>query len=255
VEVSESEDGATGNIWRIGSRLANTPSSLFKLQMRSVAAPYLFKEKEKAERVSKDAQVMEAGRLKRILETTRAGYNDVVGGVRVEMLPDQQLFVIVGTEDGIAGVESFIKAAEQLAMEEAIKKEALAASRAPKMRAIPAPHLFSNEDRLKQVMKECDDAQGLWLMSYEDLIQQVGLKEGRGLIRSVRVEQRPDQKLFVLIGLEDGIVGVETLILAAERNAAERDARDFEREMATKAEREAEARQVKEAAEKAKKSE
>jgi len=45
------------------------------------------------------------------------------------------------------------------------------------------------------------------------------------------------------------------LILAAERNAAERDARDFEGEMATKAEREAEDRRVKEAAEKAKKSE
>jgi len=143
VEVTESDDGATGNTWRIGSRLANTPPSLFKLQMRSVAAPYLFHDKEKAERVRKDAVELEGRRLERILETTRAGYNDIVGGARVEMLPEQYIFVIIGTEDGIAGVESFIKAAEQLAMEEAAKKEALAASLAPKMRAVLAPHLFT----------------------------------------------------------------------------------------------------------------
>lgn len=124
VEVVESEDGVGGNIWRIGSRLANTPASLFKLQMRSVAAPHLFRDPAKAERVAKDAQDVEAGRLKRIVETTRAGFNDIVGGARVEMLPDQSLFVIVGSEDGIAGVESFIKAAEQIAAEKRAEEKA-----------------------------------------------------------------------------------------------------------------------------------
>lgn len=224
VEVVESEDGSTGNIWRFGSLLANTPASVFTLQMRSVAAPYLFRDKEKAERVGKDATNAEAGRLKRILETTRAGYNDIVGGARVELLPDQHLFVIVGSEAGIAGMEGFIKAAEQLAMEEVTKKEALAASLTPKMRAVLAPHLFNNPARLDRVTKECEEAQKEWLLSYHDVNARVGLKDGVSLVHAIRVVQRPDQKLFMLIGLEDGIAGIETLIQAAEKNAANEDA-------------------------------
>ena len=171
------------------------------------------------------------------------------------MLPDQRLFVIVGTEDGIAGVESFIKAAEQMAMEEATKKEALIVTLGPKMRAVMVPHLFNNEARLKRVMKECDEAQERWLLSYYDVMERLGLKDSRGVVRAVRVEQHPDQKLLLLIGSEDGIAGMESLIQVAEKNAAEQDERVFEEEMAAKATREAEARKVKEAAEKAKKSE
>jgi hypothetical protein len=224
VEVTEGENGATGNTWRIGNRLANTPPSLFKLQMRSVAAPYLFKDKDNAPRVKQAAETLEEGRLDRIMETTRAGYNDIIGGARVEMLPDQHLFVIVGSEDGIAGIESFIKAAEQLAMEEATKIEALAATIAPKMRAVPAPHLFNNEARLKRVKEECDNAQEVWVLSYLDLLARVGADDERSGVCGIRVQPRPDQKLFMLIGLEDGIAGLETLILAAEKNAADEDA-------------------------------
>ena len=222
VEVTESENGATGNTWRIGNRLANTPPSLFKLQMRSVAAPYLSKDTDKAPRVKQAAETLEAERLKRILETTRAGYNDIVGGARVEILPEQHLFVIVGSEDGIAGVESFIKAAEQMAMDEATKKQALAATLTPKMRAVLAPHLFESEARLKRIMQECNDAQGFWDLSYDELMKRAGLNNRQS---EVRVQQRSDQKLFVLIGSEDGIVGMETLIQAAEKNAADEDAK------------------------------
>lgn len=221
VEVAEGEDGATGNTWRIGSQLANTPSSLFRLQMRSVAAPNLFNNKEKAERVREDAVSLEGRRLERILETTRAGYNDIVGGARVEMLPEQRIFVIVGTEDGIEGIEGFIQAAEQLAVEEAARKTAVAASLAPKMRAVFAPHLFANEARLQGITEEFGNVQGLWNDSHAQLMNMAGIDDRRG---GVCVQQRPEQKLFVLIGSEEDIAGMESLIQAAEKNAEEVDA-------------------------------
>jgi hypothetical protein len=59
----------------------------------------------------------------------------------------------------------------------------------------------------------------------------------------------------VLIGSEDGIAGMETLIQAAEKNAAEQDEEDAERVKAIMAEKEAAARKEQEAAERAKKSE
>lgn len=118
VEVSENEETILGNTWRIGNQLATTPASLFQLKMRSVAAPHLFGKKDGAESVREAAQNLEAGRLKRILESTRAGYNEIVGGARVELLPEQNIMVIIGSEDGVEGLEGFIKAAEQIAAEE-----------------------------------------------------------------------------------------------------------------------------------------
>jgi len=72
----------------------------------------------------------------------------------------------------------------------------------------------------------------MWKLSDENMMSGVGLRNRLG---EVRVQQRPDQKLFVLIGPEDGIAGVESLIQAAERNAADQDTREFEEEMAAKA--------------------
>lgn len=123
VEISERDGGAPSNTWRIGSRLATTPATLFQLKMRSVAAPCLFGS-DKAKSVQNAAADLEALRLKRILESDRAGYNEVVGGARVELLPEQNIMVIIGSEDGVAGMESFIKAAEQLAADEAEWKKA-----------------------------------------------------------------------------------------------------------------------------------
>lgn len=182
VEVVESEDGAAGNIWRIGSHLGNNPPSVFTLQIRSVVAPYLFRDKEKADRVGKDAQNAEAGRLKRMLETIRAGYNDIVGGARVEMLPDQHLFVIVGSEAGIAGVGASSRPQSSSPWRKRRKKETLAASLSPKMPAVLAPHLFNNQARLDQVTKECDDAQKEWILSCYDLIKRAGLKDDQNLV-------------------------------------------------------------------------
>lgn len=221
--VEVTEDGAAANIWRIGSRLAMTPPTLFQLKMRSVAAPHLCRDKEKAMKVKKDAEDLEQDRLKRILESSRAGYNDVLGAVRLELLPDQNMFVLVGNEDGIAGMESFIKAAEQLAVDEEAKKEALATSLAPTMRAVLVPHLFNNETRLERVIKEIESVQRLWIASQIDLMQMAGID---GPPRVIRIEPRRDQKLFMLIGSEKAIDGMESLVLAAEKNAAEQDAEE-----------------------------
>lgn len=253
--VEVTEDSATANIWRIGSRLAMTPPTLFQLKMRSVAAPHLFRDKEKAVKVKKDAEDLEQFRLKRVLESSRAGYNDVLGAVRLELLPDQNMFVLVGNEDGIAGMESFIKAAEQLAVDEEAKKEALAASLAPTIRAVLAPHLFDNEVRLERVINEFKSAQKMWTDSHMDLMQMAGIDD-RPL--GIRIEPRRDQKLFMLIGTERAIAGMESLVLAAEKNAAEQYAEakaiDKAQMAEDKARKDAAARKEQEAADKDSKS-
>lgn len=220
--VEVAEESGVANIWRIGSRLATGPGTLLKLKMRSVAAPHLFQDKEKAEKVRKDASDMEARRLMRMVESARAGANDVFGEARIELLTEQNIFVIIGTEEGIEGMESIIKAAEQLAADEEVKRAALAASLAPTMRAVLAPHLFDDQVRLDRVTQEFENVQKLWYDSHLNLMQMVGLHEERR--GGVRVQQRRDQKLFVLIGSERDIAGMESLIQAAEKNAADEDA-------------------------------
>ncbi len=130
VEVSEGGGAdAKTNIWRIGSRLATIPSTLMQLKMCSVATPNLFVSEKKVERVKHAAEKLEKDRLQRILDSTRAGFNEIVGGARIELLPDQNIMVIVGSEDGVSGIESFIKAAEKLAADEIAEQKATTMAR------------------------------------------------------------------------------------------------------------------------------
>ena len=153
-------------------------------------------------------------------------------------------------------MESFILAAEKLAADEAAKQVGLASSLAPKMKAVLAPRLFSNQPRLERILKEFDNAQAAWDMTHREIMQKFGINNSRG---GVCVEQRPDQKLFILIGSEEGIAGMESLILASEKNAQAEDALELEKMKAFKAQQEAEVKALRrkeaEAVEKAKKSE
>ena len=253
VEVIEREKGTTGNIWRIASKSAAGVTATANLKMRAFAAPNLFRNEESVERIVTEASELENFRLRNIVESANVRGGDFAGVVKTEIRPlmSQKVFVLVGNEEGIAGVESFIKATEQLAVDEAAKKVALASSLAPTMRAVLAPHLFKNEERLDRITKEFENVQGLWSESHADLMKMIGIDDRRG---GVCVQQRPDQKLLVLIGSERDIAGMESLIDAAEKNAAEQDLRELELMTAEKVKMEAAIRKEAEATEKAKKS-
>lgn len=250
VEVIVKVKGTIGNIWHIGSKRAAGPAAVANFKMRSVAAPNLFGNEEGVERIITDANQLENFRLRNIEETAMVRGGDFSGVVKTEIRPlmAQKVFVLVGNEEGIAGVESFIKATEQLAVEKAAEKRALTASLAPKMRAVVAPRLFANEERLKKFTEEFNDVQAAWDDVHTKLLDLLGIDSRRG---GVRVEPHPEQKLFVLYGSAEGIAGMESLIHAAEKNASEEDAQETANMMARRAEEKAK----KEAAEKAEKGE
>ena len=132
-------------------------------------------------------------------------------------------------------------------MEKAAEKRALTTSLAPKMRAVVAPHLFANEERLEKIGQEFNTVQEAWNDVHTKLMEMLGIDSRRG---GVCVEPHPKQKLFVLYGSEEGLAGMESLIQAAEKNAADEDAQEMAIVMAR-----AEEKAKKEAAEKADKGE
>jgi hypothetical protein len=120
VEVVPAEYATTATLWRIG-----TPSSADgpSVKMRAVAAPYLFRSGE-----TTVAHLLEAAEK---IENESRKYLEMSSEVlqtqiprnlrtRITPLPDQKLVVLIGTEEGIAGIESFIQASEQ-AFAESVK--------------------------------------------------------------------------------------------------------------------------------------
>ena len=249
VDVTARVKGTSGNIWHIGSKRAAGPAVTAIVKMRSVAAPNLFGNEESVKRIITEANELENFRLRNIEETAIVRGGDFSGVVKTEIRPlmAQKVFVLVGNEEGIAGVESFIKATEQLAVEKAAEKRALTTSLAPKMRAVVAPHLFANEERLEKIGQEFNTVQEAWNDVHTKLMEMLGIDSRRG---GVCVEPHPKQKLFVLYGSEEGLAGMESLIQAAEKNAADEDAQEMAIVMAR-----AEEKAKKEAAEKADKGE
>jgi hypothetical protein len=112
VEVVPAEYAITATVWRIGTpSIADGPS----VKMRAVAAPYLFRSGE-----TKVAHLLEAAEK---IENDRRNYLEMSSDVpqtrlprnlrtRITPLPDQKVVVLIGTEEGIAGIESFIQASE-----------------------------------------------------------------------------------------------------------------------------------------------
>lgn len=126
VEVVEDEQATRGNIWRIGTKQAAGASGAVAVKMRSIAAPHLFHDENKLDRLVQDVEKLEQLRISTMRRTASVKGGDLSGAAVTQIvpLPEQNVFVLMGSEDGIAGVESFVRAAEQLAADVAAEKRA-----------------------------------------------------------------------------------------------------------------------------------
>jgi hypothetical protein len=139
----------------------------------------------------------------------------------MEPLKSQKIFVIIGDEDGVAGMESLIKAAEQRLSEAAAAKEAAIAADAPKMRAVPAPHLFAKE-RWRQLEGSLNEVEHRLAEDGDAIRKETG--SDTMPVAWAKYSPRVEQKVFFLRGTEAGIAAMESFIQAAEKLAAEEDA-------------------------------
>jgi hypothetical protein len=217
VEVVEMDGDTSGNIWRIGRK--NPADTAASTKMRSVAAPNLFAPKERLEAILKAAEEME---MERVRSSVKLGNGALSSGfAKVTPLESQKVFVCIGGEAGVAGLESFIKAAEQQIMDTTAAQEALIAANKPKMRAVLAPHLFAEESRWKALTQEMKQTIETLMMANENLrasTDSPGLRP-----QPMGIQPRDSQKIFILIGSEDDIKGMESMIQSAEKLAAEED--------------------------------
>jgi malonyl CoA-acyl carrier protein transacylase len=115
VEVVERNDSLPGNIWRVARPSKEALSHAVK--MRAVAAPRLFANEDTLARFLKDAET--AQRTMREISYTLKKVENSTPLIGTEIMPlkGQRVFVLFGTEEGISGLESLIKAAEQTAAE------------------------------------------------------------------------------------------------------------------------------------------
>jgi hypothetical protein len=218
LRVEVTENAGSGNLWLIGPR--NPTEAAASVKMRSVAAPNLFANEKALADVQMAAEDMEKRRLD--MTDVPGSARNVIRGAGARPLQSQGLFAIIGDEEGVAGLESLIKAAEQRLAESANAKAASLAANGPKMRAVLAPHVFAEEGRLKRLMDEMQEMRVKWAEVNRDLQSEVG-NGGFGL-PWVDIDARNEQKVFVLIGAEAAIAGMESLIYAAEQLATEEDA-------------------------------
>lgn len=208
-----------GRFWRIGR--VNTAEAAATVKMRSVAAPSLFADEKALAGILEASRMMEMQRIKMtgIIGGPAAGFD----GATAQPLKDQNLFIIIGDEEGVAGLENLIKAAEQQLAEASAAKAASIAANAPEMRAVLAPHVFAEEGRWRRLMEEMKAMHDNWMALNEDL----QLRAGSPALGFTGLDftAHEEQKVFVLMGAEAAIAGMESLIKAAEQLAMEGDAK------------------------------
>jgi hypothetical protein len=115
VEVVERNDSLPGNIWRVARPSKEVLSHAAK--MRAVAAPRLFANEDTLARFLKDAKTAQSKMLEISYYLKQVENSTPLIGTEIMPLEGQRVFVLVGTEEGISGLESLIKAAEQTAAE------------------------------------------------------------------------------------------------------------------------------------------
>ena len=115
VEVVERNVGVPGNIWRVARPSQEALSQ--KVKMRAVAAPHLFANEDTLSRFLKEAEEVQRRLVYRFSELQQAGSSIQWMGAEILPLKEQRVFVLVGSEEGISGLESLIKAAEQTVAE------------------------------------------------------------------------------------------------------------------------------------------
>ena len=115
VEVVERNGSLPGNIWRVGRTSPEALSSTIK--MRAVAAPHLFANHDMLKRFLDDAKRTQNQLEENLYDLKKVG--GAIPWIRADITPleGQRVFVLIGSEEGISGLESLIKAAEQTAAE------------------------------------------------------------------------------------------------------------------------------------------
>jgi hypothetical protein len=110
VEVVDQSAVPAGNIWRIGTPTAAETSTV---RMRAVATPYLFGGGTATlKRLLEAADKIERERLEYTQGEVMQGLLPKNRPTQITPLPEQKVVVLIGTENGIAGLESFIQASE-----------------------------------------------------------------------------------------------------------------------------------------------
>jgi hypothetical protein len=115
VEVVERNDSLPGNIWRVARPSQEALSHTVK--MRAVAAPHLFANGDTLDRFLEDAETAQRTMREISYALKKVENSTPLIGTEIRPLGGQRVFVLVGTEEGISGLESLIKAAEQTAAE------------------------------------------------------------------------------------------------------------------------------------------
>lgn len=113
VEVVRGNVGGPGNIWRVARPSQEALSQ--KLKMRAVAAPNLFANEATVSRFLEQAEGVQRQLAEGFIDLEKAGSPVQWMGTRILPLRTQRVFVLMGTDEGISGLESLIKAAEQTA--------------------------------------------------------------------------------------------------------------------------------------------
>ena len=155
VEVVEKDNPASGNIWRIGCR--NAAEAAIPIKMRSVAAPHLFANEPRLKRFINEVNVM-SGELAEINDYrwTTAGFpaKSTPYWVNVHPREEQKVFMLLGNGDAITGMESLIKAAEQLAEKDDAKVDAAIEAERQKEAARKEAEVQAAKDRAKADKRE-----------------------------------------------------------------------------------------------------
>lgn len=215
LHVEVSEDAGNGSLWRIGRR--NPLTAAMAVKVRAVAAPNLFRDEVALKEIQETIKATELSRLESIGGPTRE-----FRPTFAKPLESQKIFVIIGDDDGVAGMESQIKAAEhRLDLALSAKVAALAAN-GPKTRAILAPHVIASETRRKSLMEAMELMRKHWDRINADLMHETDSGTS-GIWGDFSLNE--EQKVFIVSGNEAGINGLESLIKAAEQLAAEEDER------------------------------
>lgn len=224
LRVEVSENPGSGNVWLIGRK--NTAEAAATVRMRSVPAPHLFADEKALGEIVVAAEDMEMQRLR--IASVYGGVRGVFRGAAAKPLKSQKIFVITGDEEGVAGLESLIKAAEQRLVDSANANAAALSANGPKMRAFLAPHVFGQEQRWKSLLEAAEKMRANWADLNSELLKESGAESSPAFksgLPWVNVDARERQKVFMLFGTEAGIAGMESLIQAAEKLALEEDAK------------------------------
>lgn len=115
VDVVERNDSLPGNIWRVARPTREALSH--SVTMRAVAAPHLFASEDTLKRFLDEARQVQRNLMQVSFEVEREDNSRPLLEASIQPLQGQRVFVLIGHESGVSGLESLIKAAEQTAAE------------------------------------------------------------------------------------------------------------------------------------------